>query len=124
MTPDTRIAVCPGTYDPVTNGHLDIIARASGLFDEVVVAVVNLPCARTSRCSTIEERIAFIERRDRAPRQRPGRAVRRRSSSTSRARSGRAAIVKGLRAISDFEYEIGDGPAQPPAGAGHRVACT
>ena len=43
MAPDPRIAVCPGSYDPITNGHLDVIARASQLFDEVVVGVVNHP---------------------------------------------------------------------------------
>ena len=38
---ETTIAVCPGSYDPITNGHLDVIRRASRLYDEVVVAVVN-----------------------------------------------------------------------------------
>ena len=42
MTPDPRIAICPGSYDPVTNGHLDVIARTAQLFDEVVVGVVNM----------------------------------------------------------------------------------
>ena len=41
MAPDPRIAVCPGSYDPVTNGHVDILSRASAIFDEVIVAVVN-----------------------------------------------------------------------------------
>ena len=43
MAPDPRIAVCPGSYDPITNGHLDVIARASQLFDQVVVGVVDHP---------------------------------------------------------------------------------
>ena len=56
-----RIAVCPGSYDPITNGHLDIIARAAMLFDEVVVGVVNLPLRKGRRCSDVEERLGFIE---------------------------------------------------------------
>src|SRR5918911_156134 len=60
MPPDPRIAVCPGSYDPVTCGHVDVIGRASQVFDEVIVA----------------------------------------------RRVGAKAIVKGLRAISDFEYEF------------------
>src|SRR5918912_1229065 len=58
---EPKIAVCPGTYDPITNGHVDVITRASKLFDEVVVEFAR--------------------------------------------RQGAVAIVKGLRAISDFEYE-------------------
>ncbi len=54
-----RRAVCPGSFDPVTNGHLDIVGRAASLFDEVVVAVgVN---ASKSRLFTPEERIAMLE---------------------------------------------------------------
>ena len=41
MAPDPRIAVCPGSYDPITNGHVDVITRASVMFDELIVAVVN-----------------------------------------------------------------------------------
>ena len=41
MNPDNRIAVCPGSYDPITNGHIDVISRASVMFDELIVAVVN-----------------------------------------------------------------------------------
>ncbi|MBA2522252.1 MAG: adenylyltransferase/cytidyltransferase family protein, partial [Solirubrobacterales bacterium] len=43
MSPAERIAVCPGSYDPVTNGHLDIIGRSARIFDRVIVGVVNLP---------------------------------------------------------------------------------
>ena len=41
MAPDNRIAVCPGSYDPITNGHIDVISRAAPMFDELIVAVVN-----------------------------------------------------------------------------------
>ena len=43
MTPSNRIAVCPGSYDPITRGHVDVITRAAAMFDEVIVAVVNHP---------------------------------------------------------------------------------
>jgi len=105
MNPSNRIAVCPGSYDPVTKGHLDVIARAAVLFDEVIVGVVNLPVRKGKTLFDAEERCAFIE------------------AATShldnvRARpfsnlvvdfardNGARAIVKGLRAISDFEYEL------------------
>ncbi|HMD56997.1 MAG TPA: pantetheine-phosphate adenylyltransferase [Solirubrobacteraceae bacterium] len=106
MTPAAHsIAVCPGTYDPVTNGHLDVIRRAAGLYDEVVVAVVNRSVRKSSALFGIEDRVGFIER---AVADLEG--VRVEPFSTlvvDFARSvGARAIVKGLRAISDFEYEL------------------
>ncbi len=103
--PDIAIAVCPGSYDPLTNGHLDVIHRAANLYDEVVVAVVNRSVRKSSALFGIEERVGFIERAlsdlD---------SVRVEPFSTlvvDFARSiGARAIVKGLRAISDFEYEL------------------
>ena len=56
-----RIAVCPGSYDPVTFGHVDIITRASRVFDKVVVGVVNQPVRKQKTLFTAEERQAFIE---------------------------------------------------------------
>jgi len=105
MTPAKSIAVCPGSYDPVTNGHLDVIRRAAGLWDEVVVAVVNRSVRKSSALFDIEDRLGFVERAtaDLAN-------VRAEPFSTlvvDFARSvGAKAIVKGLRAISDFEYEL------------------
>jgi pantetheine-phosphate adenylyltransferase len=100
-----RIAVCPGSYDPVTNGHLDVISRASRVFDEVVVSVVNLPIRKGRTLFTAEERISFIDR-----------ATEHLGNVRAEAFSnlvvdfargiGATAIVKGLRAISDFEYEL------------------
>jgi len=98
-------AVCPGSYDPVTMGHLDIIARAAAVFDEVIVAVVNQPVRKQKTLFTADERCEMI------------------SSEISDLRNvqvkpfdtlivdfarehGAKAIVKGLRAISDFEYEF------------------
>lgn len=105
MTPDNRIAVCPGSYDPITYGHLDVIERTSQLFDEVVVAVVNLPHRKGKTMFTTDERIAFIEN---ATAELPNvRAEPFRTLVVDFAREiGARAIVKGLRAISDFEYEM------------------
>ncbi|MHB8492153.1 MAG: pantetheine-phosphate adenylyltransferase [Solirubrobacteraceae bacterium] len=99
------IAVCPGSYDPVTNGHLDIIRRAAALWEEVVVAVVNHPVRKGKTLFETAERVAFIEA---AVSDMPN--VRAQPFSTlvvDLARElGATTIVKGLRAISDFEYEL------------------
>lgn len=100
-----RIAIYPGTFDPITNGHLDIIERASQLFDRVIVTVaVN---SSKTPMFTAEERVALI------------RAIlkqKRLTNVTVEEFSGllvsfakkkkAAAIIRGLRAISDFEYEF------------------
>jgi len=105
MAPDPRIAVCPGSYDPITNGHLDVIARTAGMFDEVVVAIVNHPVRKGTTLFSTEERLSFI---DEATAHLPN--VRSTSFDVlivEFAESlGARAIVKGLRAISDFEYEM------------------
>jgi pantetheine-phosphate adenylyltransferase len=105
MNSEHRIAVCPGSYDPITNGHLDVIGRAAWLFDEVIVGVVNLPIRKGQTLFSIEERVSFIEE---ATTHLEG--VRIEPFSTlvvDFARDhGAKAIVKGLRAISDFEYEF------------------
>ena len=98
-----RRAVCPGSFDPVTNGHIDIIERASGLFDEVIVAVGTN--ASKNRLFTPDERMEML-----------------RESCSGYANvtvdgfdgllttfcqeRGAHAIVKGLRAVSDFDYEL------------------
>jgi pantetheine-phosphate adenylyltransferase len=102
---DTSRAVCPGTYDPVTNGHLDVIRRAAGLYDEVVVAVVNRSVRKNEPVFDIDERVGFIER---ACTDLPNIRVEPFSTLVVdfAQRIGARAIVKGLRAISDFEYEL------------------
>jgi pantetheine-phosphate adenylyltransferase len=105
MAPDNRIAVCPGTFDPVTNGHLDVITRASAIYDEVIVSVVNLPWRKGSTVFTTEERVRFVKN---ATRELGNVSVEPFSIllvEFARQR-GAMAIVKGLRAISDFEYEL------------------
>src|SRR5690348_12159998 len=105
MVPDNRIAVCPGSYDPVTFGHLDVISRASAMFDKVIVAVVNLPVRKGGTLFAVEERVAFIEHAT----HHLGNVVAEPFSILVvdfARQKGAKAIVKGLRAISDFEYEM------------------
>jgi pantetheine-phosphate adenylyltransferase len=105
MAPDPRIAVCPGSYDPITNGHLDVIARAAKLFDEVVVAVVNHPVRKGKTVFSTDERVEFIA--DATAHLGNVRADSFDILVVDFARRiGARAIVKGLRAISDFEYEM------------------
>lgn len=98
-----RRVVCPGSFDPVTNGHLDIIGRASRLYDEVVVAVlINV---EKQSLFTVDERIEMLE------------AVTREYGNVRVdkfhgllvdfcRRNEIPAIVRGLRAVSDFDYEL------------------
>jgi pantetheine-phosphate adenylyltransferase len=98
-----RRAVCPGSFDPVTHGHLDIIRRASTLFDEVIVAVgTNVS---KSRLFGADERIAMVRR---ACDDLPNVSVEGFTGlvTTFCAEHDASAIVKGLRAASDFDYEL------------------
>ena len=98
-----RRAVCPGSFDPVTNGHLDIVSRASQLFDEVVVAVgVN---KSKSRLFSADERIDMLTE---ACSDFPNVKVDSFSGLLTTFCQERdiIAIVKGLRAVSDFDYEL------------------
>lgn len=98
-----KIAVCPGSFDPITIGHMDVVTRAAKLFDKVIV-LVSVNVAKSS-LFTMEERVAFAKK------------------ATSHLENvtvdsydglladylkmkGACAIVKGLRAVSDFEYEF------------------
>jgi pantetheine-phosphate adenylyltransferase len=98
-------AVCPGSYDPVTFGHLDIIGRAANVFDNVIVGVVNQPVRKQATIFSAEERVAFIEAE---VAEHPNVQVKPFDTLlVDFAREhGARAIVKGLRAISDFEYEF------------------
>ena len=98
-----RRAACPGTFDPVTNGHLDIISRASRLFDEVVVAVGVNPSK--SRLFSPEERVAMLTEAVAAYDNVVVEGFTGLLTDFCTAR-GVVAIVKGLRAVSDFDYEL------------------
>lgn len=98
-----RIACCPGTYDPVTNGHLDIVARAAKVFDSVIVAVLVNPGKQP--LFTLEERLSLL---DDATADIQGVEIDSFDGllvDYARQR-GVSAIVKGLRAVSDFDYEL------------------
>jgi pantetheine-phosphate adenylyltransferase len=107
-SPGARRCVCPGSYDPVTNGHLDIIERAAGLFDQVVVAVLHNP-AKRGRFEA-QERVDLVRE-----------ALDERAVDRSRVRVeafagrllvdvcrevGAVAVVKGLRGTVDLGYEL------------------
>ncbi len=104
-----RRCVCPGSYDPITNGHLDVIGRAAALFDEVVVTVLTNPAKQGTfelplRLRLIEAALSGL---DGAVREQ----VRIESTSGELLvdhcrRIGAVAVVKGLRSGSDFVYEL------------------
>jgi pantetheine-phosphate adenylyltransferase len=104
MSTDLRTAICPGVFDPVTLGHLDIIRRTAGIFDRVVVGVVREPSHKQTMFS-VEERVGFLEE-----------ALRDQDNVEVDVfaelvvefakRWGAMTMVKGLRVISDFEWEF------------------
>ena len=103
--PDGRIAVCPGSYDPVTNGHLDIIERASRVFERVIVGVVNEPVRKPKTLFTAAERQQFLLQATRKLGNVEVEVFDTLLVDFAR-RHGATVLVKGLRAISDFEYEF------------------
>ena len=98
-----RIAVYPGSFDPVTIGHLDIIRRAAAIFDEVIVAVMHNVNKRG--CFPVEERTALIEK---AVAELPNVRVDKWDGLLVDyvKKSGACCVVRGLRAVSDFESEM------------------
>lgn len=104
MPPARRLAVCPGSFDPVTNGHLDVVRRAAALFDEVVVAVVHNPAKRGA--FGVEERVRMLESAvegiDGVRVDTVGAGL-----LVEWCRSiGASALVKGLRGGTDYDYEL------------------
>jgi len=102
-----RKAIFPGSFDPITNGHLDILERSTPLFDEIVVAVLNNPDKQPmfsvkERCEMIREVIKGVKR--------DGCRLSVESFSGLTAEfaraSGASAIVRGIRAVGDYEYEL------------------
>jgi pantetheine-phosphate adenylyltransferase len=98
-----RRAVCPGSFDPVTNGHLDIVGRASRLFDEVIIGV--LINQHKTGLFTIEERIDMLREVTKAYGNVRVESFRGLLVDFCLAQDA-AVVVKGLRAVSDFDYEL------------------
>jgi pantetheine-phosphate adenylyltransferase len=101
----TSVAVCPGSYDPVTNGHLDIIGRAARVFDKVVVGVVNQPVRKQKTLFTAEERREFLADATADIANVEVEVFSDLLVEFARRHEAKT-VVKGLRAISDFEYEF------------------
>lgn len=99
----TSHAICPGSFDPVTNGHLDIIHRAAALFDQVTVVVTENPMKRPA--FSVEQRMEFIRR---ITKDLPNVQVDSHCGMLADYTKAHqvTAIVKGLRVVSDFEYEL------------------
>ena len=99
-----RRAICPGSFDPVTNGHIDIFERASLMFDEIIISVFNNP-GKTQGMFTMDERVAMLKE-----------ATKHITNAKVTCFSGllneyckqqnTKFIVRGLRAFSDFEFEF------------------
>jgi pantetheine-phosphate adenylyltransferase len=98
-----RRAVCPGSFDPVTNGHVDIVGRASRLFDEVIIGV--LINQHKTGLFTIEERIDMLREVTKVYGNVRVESFRGLLVDFCRAQDA-AVVVKGLRAVSDFDYEL------------------
>ncbi|MBV9298841.1 MAG: pantetheine-phosphate adenylyltransferase [Verrucomicrobia bacterium] len=100
-----RVAIYPGSFDPVTNGHLDVIQRASTLFDKLIVAVAFNDQKHKSTLFSMDERITLLQQAcAHIPRLR---VVRLDGLLVDFAKQEEvAAIVRGLRAVSDFEFEF------------------
>lgn len=98
-----RLAICPGSFDPITKGHLDIVRRAAKLFDEVLVVVLQNPAKHP--LFSVEERLEMIRK---VTRPFPNVAADTYDGLLADyvRLKGACAIVKGLRAVSDFEYEF------------------
>jgi len=105
VSPDGRLAVCPGSYDPVTNGHLDIIGRTAKVFERVLVGVVGNAPRKSDHLFSAEERLEFIREATASLENVEVKIFRTLLVDFAR-EEGATAIVKGLRAISDFEYEF------------------
>jgi pantetheine-phosphate adenylyltransferase len=98
-----RRAVCPGSFDPVTNGHVDIVGRASRLFDEVIIGV--LINQHKTGLFTIDERIEMLREVTKPYGNVRVESFRGLLVDFCRAQDA-AVVVKGLRAVSDFDYEL------------------
>ncbi|MEA2081815.1 MAG: pantetheine-phosphate adenylyltransferase [Elusimicrobiota bacterium] len=103
--PGKSRAVYPGSFDPVTRGHIDVARRAISLFDEVVIAVINNPSKKT--CFTVRERVSMLKKafaREGLDKVKVDSFEGLLVNYMKNIKAG--IIVRGLRAVSDFEYEF------------------
>ncbi|MEE4357836.1 MAG: pantetheine-phosphate adenylyltransferase [Desulfococcaceae bacterium] len=98
-----RIAIYPGSFDPVTNGHLDIIQRAAGLFDKIIVAILCNPTKKS--LFSVEERVEMLEDNIKEFSNVEVDSARGLLVDYAKKRNA-CAILRGMRAVSDFEYEF------------------
>lgn len=98
-----RLAIYPGTFDPVTNGHLDLVARGLSIFDEIIIAVA--PSSKKYPLFTLEERLKMIRESVKNYGRVRIEAFNGLLVDYARIKKG-VAIIRGLRAVSDFEYEL------------------
>lgn len=105
--PKPSVAICPGSYDPVTNGHMDIIARTATIFDHVVVGVVGRTIRKQQTLFSADERADLIATAlaDSGIHNTEVKVFKNLLVDFARDNGARA-VVKGIRAISDFEYEL------------------
>jgi pantetheine-phosphate adenylyltransferase len=99
----SRLAICPGTFDPITNGHLDIVKRSLGMFDRVIIAVAENP--KKEPLFDIKRRLELVEEAVRGLQRVEVESFDGLLVNYVKKKGG-VAIVRGLRAISDFEYEL------------------
>jgi pantetheine-phosphate adenylyltransferase len=103
MAPTSRIAIFPGSFDPLTNGHVDVIARCARLFDRVVVAILHNPEKRA--LFSLDDRLAILREETAAHSNVEVDTFEGLLVDYARSRQA-TAIVRGLRSVTDFDYEM------------------
>jgi pantetheine-phosphate adenylyltransferase len=103
MAPTSRIAIFPGSFDPLTNGHVDVIARCARLFDRVVVAILHNPEKRA--LFSLDDRLAILREESAAHSNVEVDTFEGLLVDYARSRQA-TAIVRGLRSVTDFDYEM------------------
>ncbi len=98
-----KTAICPGTFDPITNGHIDLVKRGLRIFDEVIIAIAT--ASKKQPMFTIDERIKLIKGAVRGLKNVRVESFDGLLMAYVKSKKG-IAVIRGLRAVSDFEYEL------------------